>query len=484
MQIVFSCSNNEHYGGIVVYTHYASNTRENNLKPDNLPSLSYKVIVTITGTDFSPIEKDFTVATNPSGATIDNIPAGNDRSVSIKVLDASNNIIAKGKATGVKINSGSVNKVDILITQTGAFTRLNSRVTPRAFAISVPLSNKRYMILGGVVNLQTFCGNGCVQLKATGQTEFYDYATGLFSPGPMMTEPRVFFTANALKNGNVIITGGADAINISCTTISCTIVIPQDHIKSSIEIYDTVSNSFYKASSLNMPRAAHTANIVMQNNLLITGGISVNGITGNAELIDLNTWQEKIYSMAFNRVFHSSIVFSEEEAIIVGGSLDNNAVEFFKHSLFTLSNTITCETFFPAFSFISSSNKIIFNGGLNKFSQPIKRLTIIDPIENVILSYHDMLLSHALFSDIMLGDGNILIAGGITSSTFSTTSTSEVFNPMTRSFVRFPQLVAKRAGYASQSLSDGSALIVSGFSNINPLNENISFVETAEIYNP
>ncbi len=41
-----------------------------------------------------------------------------------------------------------------------------------------------------------------------------------------------------------------------------------------------------------------------------------------------------------------------------------------------------------------------------------------------------------------------------------------------------------RAGYTAQGMQDGSALIAGGFSSIDPLSGDISFLDTAELYNP
>ena len=482
--VFISCSNTARYGDISIHVHYIPPHINTSFKTLTLPSGSDKVIISITGTDFKPVVQEVSVATNPSGVTIHGIPSGYARTVGIEVRDSSHKIIAKGKATDVVIHAGSINTVDILITQVGEFTQLNAKVLPRAFAVSSPLPDGMYMIMGGMTDRQSVCGNGCVQLTATQETEIYDPDTGTFRQGPRMAEPRVFFTVNELPDGSVAVIGGTDTVQVSCTVTACSITIPQDHIKTSIEVFDPVSNSFYKAQALAVPRAGHTANIFSGNNLLIAGGISSYGPVNSAELLDIKTGKEVLFTMSFTRAFQTAFAFQDNAVFLAGGTGSNNQTEFFQPSGFTPSNTITCATYFPSSAFMDTTGGAVLNGGLDAYQQPVSSLMIIDPVNRAVLSYYTMPFPRALFSDSILGDGNILIAGGITNSVFAVSDAAEVFNPQSKLFEKYLLLSAARAGYAVQSLQDGSALLVSGFSNINLLTGPITFADTAEIYNP
>jgi len=481
--ILASCSNVE-YGAIVIKAHYIPPHINASLNTLTLPSNSSKVSISITGTDFKPIVKDFSVATNPSGATIDNIPAGENRTVSIDIKDPADAIIARGKTTGVRIKAGNVNNVDILITQVGVFSQLEFKVLPRAFAISSPLPDGKYMIFGGITEQYSSCGNGCVQFKATSETEMYDPKTGRFSQGPKMIEPRAFFTTNVLNNGDVVVIGGTDTVNLSCNITTCSIIIPPQSVKSSIEVYDPVSNSFYKTQSLTVPRAGHTTNIV-ENNLLIAGGTGISGPTNIAELVDIKTGKDILYPMVLPRAFQSGVTYQPDKVLLAGGNFTYDNIEIFQLSNGFLSyNNITWQTSFGSSIFIPVTKEIILNGGIGNKGEPSNSLVIINSIDEVFVGYREMRVPRAIFSDILLGDGTILAGGGITTAAFTTTTSAEIFNPALKSFVKESLLTTCRAGYAAQGLPDGSALLISGFININPLKGNIRFTDTAEIYNP
>ncbi len=482
--VVLPSCNREQYGSVAIRAHYIPPRIHASLNTLSLPSGSDKVIISITATDFSPIVKEVSIVTNPSGVTIGSIPAGEDRTVSIDIKNAADAVIARGKTTGVRIRAGSVNNVDTLITRVGIFTRLSSKPIPRAFALSSPLPDGTYLIVGGVAGQQSSCGNGCVQLTATRDSEIYEPNTGIFKQGPSMIEPRVLFTVNPMSDGSIAIAGGTDIVNISCNVTACSVTVPMDHAKTSIEVFDPVSNSFYKAGTMVVPRAGHTTNIVTGDNLFISGGISTYGPEDSAELLALKTGKDISYAMSFPRVFQTAVAYSDDEVFLAGGNISNSKTEFFQISGFTISNNITCAAYFPSSAFLSTSGKVILNGGLDTDHQPVSQLMILDPVNRSVLSYHTMAYQRALFSDIVLGDGNALIAGGVTTSVFTVSDAAEVFNPQSKLFVKYPLLSSARAGYAAQSLKDGSALIVSGFSNLNPLSGNITFADTAEIYNP
>ncbi len=482
--VLMSCSSNERIGGISIRPRYVPPHINTSFKPCSLPPGSDKVIITITGTDFKPIVREVSVATNPSGTTINGIPSGHERSVGIEVQDALHQSIAKGKTAGIVIRAGSTSTVDILITQVGVFTQLKTNVLPRAFAVSSPLPDGRYLIMGGMSDQQSTCGSGCVQLAATRSTEIYDPDTGTFEKGPDMKEPRVFFSAAVIADGSIAVLGGSDLVQVSCSMAVCTFSIPDNHAKNSIEVFDPASKSFYKAQSLAIPRAGQTADRVGENTLLVAGGTGNSGPLATAELIDIKTGSNILLTMSTARAFQTSITYRDDALFLAGGTVSNGQTEFFQSAAFIPSTTITCPFYFPSAVYLNSTGIAVVNGGIGADGQPVSSFMVVDPVKRIVLSYHSMPLPRAFFSDMVLGDGTILLAGGIADSDFSVFRTAEIFDPGSKSFVSSAVLNSARAGYAAQSLRSGAALLVSGFSNINPLTGDIAFHDTAELFNP
>jgi hypothetical protein len=85
------------------------------------------------------------------------------------------------------------------------------------------------------------------------------------STGPMIT-PRIDYSATLLSNGNVLIAGGYDNQNA---------IVP------AAEIYDPALRSFKSAGQMQMPRCGHTATGLSDGRVLIAGGSAFDGLMGD-----------------------------------------------------------------------------------------------------------------------------------------------------------------------------------------------------------
>jgi acetyl-CoA carboxylase carboxyltransferase component len=101
------------------------------------------------------------------------------------------------------------------------------------------------------------------------ESELYDPVTGSFSPTGSMLSPRRDHTATLMANGKVLITGGWDGRSSMA----------------SAELYDPVTGSFSSIGSMATARAGHTATLLGSGTVLITGGYRAGNETyASAEL--------------------------------------------------------------------------------------------------------------------------------------------------------------------------------------------------------
>jgi hypothetical protein len=108
--------------------------------------------------------------------------------------------------------------------------------------------------------------------------ELYDPISGVFSPTASMTTGRIGHTATLLPNGGVLITGGYIEYLNS-------VVVPfGDGSISSAEIYDPASSSFSPTDSMNVPRFWHSATTLQDGSVLIAGGIAAELALASAEI--------------------------------------------------------------------------------------------------------------------------------------------------------------------------------------------------------
>lgn len=167
---------------------------------------------------------------------------------------------------------------------------LKARLTPNI----VLLKNGDVLVLGG----------------AGKSTELYSPAQRKFSYVGNINYIRNYYTTTLLQNGNVLITGGFNTKKADFISIV------------SSEIYDSKKKTFYLSGNMIHPRAEHSAVLLKNGMVLITGGKdeSTSKVIPSAELYNPN---KSIFiesaKMCVPRYRHSSILLSNGKVLIVGG---------------------------------------------------------------------------------------------------------------------------------------------------------------------
>lgn len=139
---------------------------------------------------------------------------------------------------------------------TGSFTEYTSQsrylTFARGYHRATLLSNGDILITGG------FIGN--VNIASTDNTEVYNsysYVKG------RMSSPRSAHTATLLQSGKVLVAGGQNF------ELYSRITTPKF---SSLEIYDPTEEKFKNAGNMLRARSSHTATLLKNGKILITGG--------------------------------------------------------------------------------------------------------------------------------------------------------------------------------------------------------------------
>src|SRR5215469_11351042 len=126
-----------------------------------------------------------------------------------------------------------------------------SMATPRADAAAVKLLNGKVLVCGGT---STGLVGGVLN-----SAELYNPATETFEPTGSMNDPRQGQTITLLRDGRVLVAGGARNIGYRAEL-------------SSAEIYDPESGAFSPTGSMSVPREGHTATLLNDGRVLIAGG--------------------------------------------------------------------------------------------------------------------------------------------------------------------------------------------------------------------
>ena len=185
------------------------------------------------------------------------------------------------------------------------WTTLSSMNTARALHTATILPNGKVLVAGG--------SNG----NSLNSTELYDPSLNTWIPLSSMNTARDSHTATLLLNGKVLVAGGI--LNVSGSNpISL----------NSAELYDPSLNTWTTVTSMSTARNSHTATILPDGKVLVAGGLlyvsRYNSTSLNsAELYDpsLNTWTT-ITSMSTARNSHTATILPDGKVLVTGGSND------------------------------------------------------------------------------------------------------------------------------------------------------------------
>lgn len=168
-----------------------------------------------------------------------------------------------------------------------------------------------------------WCGRVLVTGGATGGTvadfpissaELFDPARGTWMPAGRMAVARTEHTATLLADGRVLVAGGASPPGPDATTVAA---------GATAEIYDPNTNSWSPAGAMGVARFDHSATRLRDGRVLVVGGASSAEpyrFTQSAELFDPATaaWRPAAIPAAA-RGAHSATLLRDGRVVVAGG---------------------------------------------------------------------------------------------------------------------------------------------------------------------
>jgi len=151
------------------------------------------------------------------------------------------------------------------------------------------------------------------------------------------------------------------------------------------EIYNATADSWSAAGSMTMERVSHTATVLADGRVLLTGGSRLRQDqafrVASAELYDPATGIfTATGSMAFRRQFHDAVMLAD--------------------------------------------GRVLITGGLDQNSEPVLTAEIYDPDTGTFSPAGNMVAGRNRHSTVRLADGRVLITGGQSSGT-----AAEIYRP-------------------------------------------------------
>jgi hypothetical protein len=220
--------------------------------------------------------------------------------------------------TGGMDNSGNaVATAELYDPNTGSFTATGTMETGRASHTATLLVDGRVLVTGGMGISKTGPCASCVGSLAT--AELYDPNTGSFTATGTMETARASHTATLIVGGKVFVTGGIDGFGFA---------LP------SAEMFDSASGAFTPiASSMETARESHTATVRQDGTVLVVGGATlVPAFCGNncSTLAPVSLSQCELFDpttetftgtrdLATARRLHTATLLSDGSVLVTGG---------------------------------------------------------------------------------------------------------------------------------------------------------------------
>jgi len=175
---------------------------------------------------------------------------------------------------GGENGEGALASAELYDPTTNTFSSTGSMTTPRSGHTASLLANGKVLIAGGESTPMFYTGGLLSNTAPLATAELYDPVTGAFLPAGMMTTDRIAHTATLLSNGKVLISGGYGDWESPAGYQSL----------SGAEIYDPASGSFTSTDPMNVTRFWHSATLLPDGSVLITGGIGADWTLASAEI--------------------------------------------------------------------------------------------------------------------------------------------------------------------------------------------------------
>jgi len=256
----------------------------------------------------------------------------------------------------------------------------------------------------------------------TGTAEIYNPAAKIFTNTSNMLTPRTQHTAVLISNchcqadGKVLVVGGYDnGFNVLPTA----------------ELYDTITQTFTATGVMHTPRFRHTATLLANGTVLITGGASqmqakpgdINPALNTAEIYDPKTGKFTLSkgNMTAYREAHGASLLQDGTVLLTGGQDQH----------FLIENTAE-----------------LYNPNTGTFNALSNSCAGSPPPAGCMMVGRDFHITETL------DDGRVLIAGGVNSN-FQTVASAEIYSPSTKTFSLTGSMSTPRNGAGASLISSG-----------------------------
>jgi Galactose oxidase, central domain/Kelch motif len=411
---------------------------------------------------------------DPAAGTIvssGNLAAARDLHTATLLPNGKVLIAGGGNCSGPACSSGALalTSAELYDAATGLFTPTGSLATARNRHTATLLQNGKVLVTGGKgIDERAFS-------PAVGPAELYDPASGTFSPTGTLNVLRLSHTATLLPNGNVLIAGGNNP-NASTGVLA------------SAELYDAVAGSFSVIGSLVAGRELHTATLLPNGKVLIAGGVGFDDVQ-TAELYDPLFVAANppspflaIGPLVNGRYGHTATLLQNGRVLLTGGINVNKGIlasaELYDPATgnFLPTGSLTAARYLHTATLLPNG-RVLITGSFTEDGGSLASAELYDPASGTFSPTGSLAAARDTHTATLLPNGKVLVAGGASFDGRALDSV-ELFDPATATFSANGNLVTARDSHTETLLLNGKVLIAGGH------NSDSESLASAEIYDP
>jgi hypothetical protein len=280
-------------------------------------------------------------------------------------------------------------------------------------------------------------------------------------------------TATLLQDGRVLVTGGWQQF--------------QSAPSPTAELYDPAANTFSATGYMGTSRGCHTATLLANGKVLIAGGESGPAVVATAEIFDPASGTfAPTGNMSSARCAHTATLLNDGRVLIAGGHDGTAALataELYDPAAGTFSSAGSMSTARDGHTATLLQNgSVLLAGGDTAIGQGDGTETdtaeLYDPIAGKFSSTNHMMSPRVGHTATLLGNGQVLVTGGASGTPLGggTLTTAELYDAATASFVSTGSMADARLGHTATLLGNGMVLVAGG--------QSTSILSSAELFDP
>lgn len=362
--------------------------------------------------------------------------------------------VSAGVVTGVALGTATITATSSGVAGSGAIT-----ITSGSWALS---SNFAYqgdtLALTGPTATVLADGNVLVRGddRLSGAAPFasgeYSFLPDSWISAGEEVEERGGHTATLLQNGKVLVTGGTLDIN---SLVSC-------------ELYDPTSKTWSKAASLPQGREQHAAVLLTDGRVLVVGGSTEGLLIQDADVYDptTDTWSDG--GAMINPSMNPTATLLANGTVFVMDGDNTGTTEIYNPTTnrWSAGPTAGSAHEFGATATTLTDGRILIVGGTQSaVINPIALANpeIYDPVAGTWSAAGTMTQNRTAHVAVRLLNGTVLVAGGVTQDDLSGAVTSaEIYDPGTNTWTPTGSLNFPSAGGAAVLLPGGQVFMLDG----------------------